>query len=136
MDPVSFLQPVIETSSVKDDIDYELVDPQVKMENDDDDDDDDGIDDGRYSIGYYPHAASLLVSKTFSQMLKGNFPACTPRFLSAMSQWFGEADVISFILFFIWCVQEKSSDDDKGDAGDSDQQGSSNPDGLEMQDGK
>ena len=63
IDPASFLQPVIETSSIKDEIEYELVDTgSVKMENDDDDDDDDGIDDSRYSIGYYPPHASLLVS--------------------------------------------------------------------------
>jgi hypothetical protein len=93
IDPSTFLHPVIETSSTKDEIEYELVDPgnMVKMEADDDDDDDDGMDDSRYTIGYYPHAASLL---------------------------------------------EKSSDDDKGDAGDSDQQGSSNQDGIEMQDGR
>ncbi|CAG7821318.1 unnamed protein product [Allacma fusca] len=91
IDPSTFLHPVIETSSSKDEIEYELVDPgnMVKMEAEDDDDDDDGMDDSRYTIGYYPHAASLL---------------------------------------------EKSSDDDKGDAGDSDQQGSSNQDGIEMQD--
>lgn len=35
-------------------------------------------------------------------------------------------------------MQEKSSDDDKGDAGDSDQQGSSNADDMriKMEDGK
>jgi len=68
IDPSSFLMPVMDSSKEDDDQDYELVEPNlnvnVKVEDDDDDDDDDGMDgmdDSRYSIGYYPHAASMLV---------------------------------------------------------------------------
>jgi hypothetical protein len=46
IDPSSFLHPLMETSSSKDEIEYELVDPNninVKMEAEDDDDDDDGM---------------------------------------------------------------------------------------------
>jgi hypothetical protein len=62
IDPSNFLLPVMDSSKEDDDQEYELVDGglNVKVE-DDDDDDDDGMDDGRY-IGYYPHAASLLVN--------------------------------------------------------------------------
>ncbi len=55
----------------EDDQDYDLDSSlNVKVE-DDDDDEDDGIEDGRY-IGYYPHAASLLVPIYAVVILKTN----------------------------------------------------------------
>jgi hypothetical protein len=54
--------------SGKSDAEYDD-DMNVKMEDDDDDDDDDGMDD-QYSIGYYPHATSLLVSKRRAARLR------------------------------------------------------------------
>lgn len=112
IDPSNFLLPVMDPSKDDDEQDYELVESNVKVE-DDDDDDDDGMDDGRY-MGYYPHA-SLMVCKI----------SIFDRKLQAL-----------FIYYIVLFFKEKSSDDDKGDGGDFDQQGGSNLDGLEMADGK
>ena len=61
IDPTSFLMPVMDSGKSDQEYDDDI---NVKME-DDDDDDDDGMDD-RYSIGYFPHAASLLVRNIFN----------------------------------------------------------------------
>lgn len=52
--------PVLESgrSDDPDEYDEDGLNIDIKAEDDDDDDDDD---EGGYSIGYYPHAASLLV---------------------------------------------------------------------------
>jgi len=62
IDPSSFLMPVLE-SGRDDDQDQEYDDDGLNLDikGEDDDDDDDELDEGGYSIGYYPHAASLLV---------------------------------------------------------------------------
>ncbi|CAL8099293.1 unnamed protein product [Orchesella dallaii] len=90
LDPSTFLTPVLDSSN-KSEQDYEIVETNLNMNmkvEDDDDDDEDGMDDGRYSLGFFP-SSSLL---------------------------------------------EKSSDDDKNDGGDSDHQGSTNADGIEVTD--
>ncbi|CAL8099290.1 unnamed protein product [Orchesella dallaii] len=92
LDPSTFLTPVLDSSN-KSEQDYEIVETNLNMNmkvEDDDDDDEDGMDDGRYSLGFFP-SSSLL---------------------------------------------EKSSDDDKNDGGDSDHQGSTNADGIEVTDGQ
>jgi len=60
IDPTNFLMPVMDSG--KDDPDFDA-DNNIKVEDDDDDDEDDRMDDDKYTIGYYPHASSLLVSK-------------------------------------------------------------------------
>lgn len=61
LDPSSFLAPVMDSSN-KSEPDFEIVETNLNMKvEDDDDDEDDGLDDGRYSLGGYFPAASMLV---------------------------------------------------------------------------
>lgn len=63
LDPTSFLAPVMDSSN-KSEPDYEIVEANLNVDmkvEDDDEDDEDGMDDGRYSLGGYFPASSMLV---------------------------------------------------------------------------